>query len=82
MTSRKSVSRSATTKTTVLVKSRPGTPSPAEQALAPSADANGIHERITARAYALHAERGYRQGCDLQDWLDAEREILSRQLSA
>jgi hypothetical protein len=24
-------------------------------------------------------ERGYRDGCALQDWLDAEREILSRE---
>jgi hypothetical protein len=24
-------------------------------------------------------DRGYRDGCALQDWLDAEREILSRE---
>jgi hypothetical protein len=41
---------------------------------------NGRHGTITARAYALYEERGYRQGGDLQDWLDAEREILSRAL--
>lgn len=82
MASRKSGSHSAATKTKVQIKSRPGTLSPAEQALAPSGDANGIRERIAARAYALHEERGYRQGCDLQDWLEAEQEILSRQLSA
>jgi len=44
---------------------------------APSAEANGMHERIALRAYALYEERGYRHGWDLQDWLDAEREILS-----
>jgi len=33
---------------------------------------------IATRAYALYEERGYRQGYDLQDWLDAEREIVSR----
>lgn len=33
---------------------------------------------IATRAYALYEERGYRHGYDLQDWLDAEREILSR----
>ncbi|WP_455241259.1 DUF2934 domain-containing protein [Petrachloros mirabilis] len=26
----------------------------------------------------MYEERGYRHGWDLQDWLDAEREILSR----
>lgn len=36
---------------------------------------------IATRAYALYEERGYRHGCDLQDWLDAEREILSRKPS-
>ncbi len=42
-------------------------------------DNNEVQHRIAARAYALYQERGYRQGCDLQDWVDAEREILSRQ---
>lgn len=45
---------------------------------APSAESNGMHERIALRAYALYEERGSRHGWDLQDWLDAEREILSR----
>ncbi|MDH5337997.1 MAG: DUF2934 domain-containing protein [Nitrospira sp.] len=51
-----------------------------EQNRPPTASSNGMHERNAARAYALHEERGYRHGCDLQDWVDAEREILSRQL--
>ena len=38
-----------------------------------------LHARITARAYDLYVERGYRDGCGLEDWLDAEREILSRE---
>jgi Protein of unknown function (DUF2934) len=38
-----------------------------------------LHARITARAYELYAERGYRTGCALEDWVDAEREILSRE---
>jgi hypothetical protein len=37
-----------------------------------------LHARITARAYELYAERGYREGYAEQDWLDAEREILNR----
>jgi len=47
-----------------------------------AADSNGLRDHIAARAYALYEERGYREGCDLQDWLDAEREILSRQQPA
>ncbi|WP_455389585.1 DUF2934 domain-containing protein [Petrachloros mirabilis] len=35
---------------------------------------------MTARAYELYAQRGYRDGCALEDWLDAEREILGRHL--
>lgn len=35
-----------------------------------------VQARIGDRAYALHAERGYRQGYALDDWLEAEREIL------
>ncbi len=42
-------------------------------------DTNGLQGTIAARAYALYEERGYRHGYDLQDWVDAEREILSRQ---
>lgn len=30
---------------------------------------------VAERAYELHAARGYRQGHDLDDWLDAEREL-------
>lgn len=41
-------------------------------------DTNELQGTIAAHAYALYEQRGYRQGCDLQDWLDAEREILSR----
>lgn len=47
-----------------------------------AADSNGLRDHIATRAYALYEERGYRQGCDLQDWLDAEQEVLSRQQPA
>ncbi len=33
---------------------------------------------IAKRAYELYVERGYRHGCAMEDWLDAEREILSQ----
>jgi hypothetical protein len=32
-------------------------------------------EEIAARAYALYLERGAVDGHDLDDWLDAEREL-------
>jgi len=38
-----------------------------------------LQARITVRAYELYVERGYRTGCALEDWVDAEREILSRE---
>jgi len=34
-----------------------------------------VLERLRQRAYAHFAERGYRQGFDLEDWLRSEREI-------
>jgi len=33
------------------------------------------HERIARRAYELAAQRGFREGHDVEDWLQAEREI-------
>ncbi|QPD05279.1 MAG: hypothetical protein Nkreftii_003053 [Candidatus Nitrospira kreftii] len=39
---------------------------------------NGRHGTIAARAHALYEERGYRHGYDLQDWFDAEREMLTQ----
>ena len=41
-----------------------------------------VQARIADRAYALHAERGYRHGCALDDWLEAEREILGHECGA
>lgn len=37
-----------------------------------------LHEQIQKRAYELHALRGCREGSALDDWLEAEREILSQ----
>jgi hypothetical protein len=36
-----------------------------------------LHERIAKRAFELYLERGCRDGCALEDWLDAERQILT-----
>lgn len=39
-----------------------------------------LRASITERAYELYLERGRREGCAEQDWLDAEREILAHTL--
>jgi hypothetical protein len=33
------------------------------------------NEEIQRRAYCIHVERGGQHGCDLDDWLQAEREL-------
>ena len=35
-------------------------------------------EQIRQRAYELHAEGGCVHGCDLDDWLQAERELKDK----
>ena len=42
----------------------------------PVSPCDDLQVRIAQRAYELHAERGYREGRALDDWLEAEREIL------
>jgi hypothetical protein len=44
----------------------------------PSSPDEDLHGLIEKRAYELYAERNFRQGVALDDWLDAEQEILSR----
>ncbi len=38
-----------------------------------------LHAHIAIRAYELYVQRGCREGCAMDDWLDAEREIVSRE---
>lgn len=52
---------------------------PAQQPHAlPLSPCDDLHVLIAKRAYDLYSERGYRGGSALDDWLDAEREILSQ----
>ena len=37
-----------------------------------------LHGRISRRAYELYVQRGCRHGHALDDWLEAEREILDQ----
>ena len=55
-------------------------PSKSAHQARPSFDA--LHARITARAYGLYVEQGYRDGGALDDWLEAEREILRDEFPA
>jgi hypothetical protein len=66
-------------------KPRMPTSTPAQAAVStaartrqPVSPCDDLHILIAKRAYELHTERGYRHGCALDDWLDAEREILSQ----
>jgi len=42
------------------------------------AKASPSHEQIARRAYELYLQRGATHGCDLQDWIAAERELATR----
>ena len=37
---------------------------------------DGMRERISRKAYELWQDRGYRDGQDLEDWLDAEAIVM------
>lgn len=44
----------------------------------PVSSCDDLHILIAQRAYELYSERGYRHGYALDDWLEAEREVLSQ----
>jgi Protein of unknown function (DUF2934) len=46
---------------------------------APLSPCDDLQVLIAKRAYELYRERGYQGGSALDDWLDAEREILTSQ---
>ena len=48
----------------------------------PVSPCDDLQVRIASRAYELHAERGCRQDYALDDWLEAEREILDLECNA
>jgi Protein of unknown function (DUF2934) len=59
-------------------KQRQTAPSPSTQTKPPVSPSEDIHILIAKRAYELYGERDYRHGSALDDWLEAEREILSQ----
>jgi hypothetical protein len=42
-------------------------------------DTRSVEERIRTRAYELFVQRGNASGSELDDWLQAEEEILAAQ---
>lgn len=41
------------------------------------ANDEGMRERISRRAYEIYLSRGCEPGCEMEDWLQAENEILA-----
>jgi hypothetical protein len=48
----------------------------------PVSPCDDLQARIAKRAYELHAERGYRYGYALDDWREAERDILGSECAS
>jgi len=44
----------------------------------PISAGDNLHPLVAKRAYEIHADRGFRQGSALDEWLEAEREILNQ----
>lgn len=43
-----------------------------------NAQTHPTHQEIELRAYQIYIERGEAEGNELQDWLEAERDLLAR----
>ena len=57
------------------------TPISAENAAAPSnghSNAAELHDEIRRRAYELYQERGCEPGHEVEDWFEAERQVMAR----
>lgn len=48
----------------------------------PVSPCDDLQARITSRAYELYVDRGFREDRALDDWLEAEREILGLECNA
>jgi len=61
---------------------KPEKPAAQKFLILPLSPSDDLPSLIAKRAYELYSERGYRDGSALEDWLDAEREILGQIQSA
>ena len=57
-------------------KKKPSRRSPLAASPQPIELPEGMWERISKKAFELWQERGYREGHDLEDWLDAESTVV------
>jgi hypothetical protein len=62
--------------TKVTVKKKPTKRSPLAASPQSIELPDGMRLRITKKAFELWQERGYREGHDLEDWLDAEAIVM------
>lgn len=58
------------------IKKKPSTRSPLAASPQAIELSDGMRERISRKAYELWEGRGYRDGQDLEDWLDAEAIVM------
>lgn len=72
----RAVSRKTTRETEVEIEAEVAAAAPAVENAQPAAD---LSERIRRRAYELFVQRGYENGHDTEDWLQAEREIAGEE---
>ena len=47
----------------------------------PDEHSHNFHARISERAYALYVEHGRKEGYALEDWLEAERQVINQGFS-
>ena len=62
--------------TKLTVKKKLSMRSPLAASPQPIERPNGMRERISKKAFELWLDRGYRDGHDLEDWLDAEAIVM------
>ena len=65
-----------TSATKLTVKKKPSMRSPLAASPQSIELPDGLWERISRKAFELWQERGYRDGHDLEDWLDAEAIVM------
>ena len=65
-----------TSATKLTVKKKPSMRSPLAASPQSIELPDGMRERILKKAFDLWRERGYRDGHDLEDWLDAEAIVM------
>jgi hypothetical protein len=65
-----------TSATKLTVKKKSSMRSPLAASPQPIELPGGMRERISKKAFELWQERGYRDGHDLVDWLDAEAIVM------